>query len=74
MYSLDEWPKRRNMDLRFGTWNMYKAGSLVRISEELSKYKLDLVEVQEVRWEGDRIELSREYKSFYIEKPMRIMK
>jgi hypothetical protein len=27
-------------------------GSLVTISEELSKYKLDLVGVQKVRWEG----------------------
>jgi hypothetical protein len=28
-----------------------RAGSLVTVSNELSKYKLDLVTVQEVRWE-----------------------
>jgi exonuclease III len=41
--------------MRFRTWNvssLYRAGSLVTVSKELSKYKLDLVGVQEVRWEG----------------------
>jgi hypothetical protein len=37
------------MDMRFGTWNvrsMYRAGSLRAIAEKISKYNLDLVEVQ----------------------------
>jgi hypothetical protein len=37
--------------MKFGTWNvrsLYRAGSL----RELARYKLDLVEVQEVSWEG----------------------
>jgi exonuclease III len=41
------------MDMRFGTWNvrsMYRAGLLRAVGEEISKYKLDLVGVQEVRW------------------------
>jgi hypothetical protein len=40
------------MDMRFGTWNvrtMYRAGSLRIVMEEITKYKLDLVGVQEVR-------------------------
>jgi hypothetical protein len=44
--------------MRFGTWNvrsLYRAGSLVTVSNELSKYKLDLVGVK-VRWEGGRTE------------------
>jgi exonuclease III len=52
--------------MRFGTWNirsLYKAGSLVRVSKELSKYKLDLVGVQEVRWEGGDTEPAGEYTS-----------
>jgi exonuclease III len=39
------------MDMRFGTWNvrsLCRAGSLKTVAEELSKYKLDLVGVQEV--------------------------
>jgi hypothetical protein len=43
------------MDMRFGTWNvrsMYRAGSLRAVAEEISKCKLDLVRVQEVRWDG----------------------
>jgi hypothetical protein len=40
-------------------------GSLVTISKELSKYMLDLVEVQEVRWEGGNTESGGEYAFFY---------
>jgi exonuclease III len=39
--------------MRFGTWNvrsLYRAGSLIAI-RELARYKLDLVSVQEVRWD-----------------------
>jgi exonuclease III len=40
------------MDMRFGTWNVRsRAGSLKTVARELGKYKLDLVGVQEVRWE-----------------------
>jgi exonuclease III len=42
------------MDMRFGTWNvrsLYRSGSLKMVARELGKYKLDLVGVQEVRWE-----------------------
>ena len=41
--------------MRFGTWNvrsLYRAGSLTAAARELAKYKLDLVGVQEVRWDG----------------------
>jgi hypothetical protein len=54
MYSSDKRPKRKKMDMRFGTWNvrcMYRVGSLRVVVEEISKYKLDLVGVQEVRWD-----------------------
>jgi hypothetical protein len=43
------------MDMRFGIWNirsMYRAGSLMRVPRELSRYRLDSVGVREVRWEG----------------------
>jgi exonuclease III len=54
MDSLDKRHKQKKMDMRFGTWNvrsMYRAGSLRVVAEEISEYKLDLVEVQEVRWD-----------------------
>jgi hypothetical protein len=35
------------------------------VSRELSKYKLDLVRVQEVRWEGSGTKPAREYTFFY---------
>jgi hypothetical protein len=52
MDSLDKRPKQQNMDMRFGTCNirsLYRTGTLPSISKELSKYKTDLVGVQEVR-------------------------
>jgi exonuclease III len=56
------------MDMRFGTWNvrsMYRAGSLRVVGEEISKYKLDLLGVQEVRCDGGGTERSGEYTFFY---------
>jgi exonuclease III len=56
------------MDMRFGTWNvrsMYRAGSLRTVAEEVSKYKLDLVGVQEVRWDKGGTESGGQYKFFY---------
>jgi hypothetical protein len=66
--SLDKGPKRHNMDMRFGTWNvqsMYRAGSLMTVLRELSRYRLDLVGVQEVRWEGSGTVPAGEYTFFY---------
>jgi exonuclease III len=51
------------MDMRFGTWNvrsMYRAGWLKAVEEEISKYKFDLVGVQEVRWAEGGTESGKE--------------
>jgi hypothetical protein len=56
------------MVMRFGLRNVrsfYRAGSLMTVSRELASYKLDLVGVQEVRWEGGGTEPAGEYESFY---------
>jgi exonuclease III len=40
--------------MRFGTWNirtLYRIGSLKTVARELGKYRLDIVGIQEVRWE-----------------------
>jgi hypothetical protein len=55
------------MDMRFGTWNMgrlYRVGSLMTVSRELSRYMLDLVGVQDVRWEGSGTAPAGEYTLF----------
>ena len=47
-------PKQRKRDMRFGIWNvksLYRAGSFRAAASELARYKLDLVGVQEVRWD-----------------------
>jgi hypothetical protein len=56
------------MDMRSGLWNvrsLYRPGSLMTVSRELARYKLDLVGVQEVRWEGGGTEPAGEYTFFY---------
>jgi hypothetical protein len=44
---------------------MYKAGSLKTMVEEISKYKLDLVGVHEVRWDRGDSKPEAEYTFFY---------
>jgi exonuclease III len=56
------------MDMRFGTWNvrsLYTAGSLRAVAEEISEYKLDLMGVQEVRWDIGGMEPGGKYTFFY---------
>jgi exonuclease III len=63
------------MNMIFGTWNvrsLYTAGSLMTVSRELARYKLDLVGVQEIRSEGGGTEPAGEY-TFFHGKGMRIM-
>jgi exonuclease III len=65
------------MDMTFGTWNvrsLYRPGSLKTVSGELAKYKLDLVGVQEVRWDKGGTEPAGDYADhhsgtgFYVHK------
>jgi hypothetical protein len=49
------------------------AGSLVTVSKELSKYKIDLVGVQEVRQEELVALNQQENTNFSMERGMRIM-
>ena len=42
-------------DMEFGTWNVtsdYSSGSLTAAARELARYKLDLLDVQEIRWDN----------------------
>jgi hypothetical protein len=56
--------------MRFGIWNvrsMYRA-----VAEDISKYKLDLVGVEDVRWDGGGTEPAGELH-FSMQSGMRIM-
>ena len=47
-------PEQWERNMRFGTWNVMslcRAGSLTAAARELARYKLDLVGLQEVRWD-----------------------
>jgi hypothetical protein len=53
--------------MRFGLWNVLslnKAASLMTVSRELSRYKLDLTRVQEVRRVGGGTDPAGEYAFF----------
>jgi hypothetical protein len=42
------------MNMRFGMWNvgsLYRAGLFMIVAKEISKYKLDIEEIHEVRWD-----------------------
>jgi hypothetical protein len=56
------------MGMVYGTWNkrsLHKEGSLTMVSKELSKYKLDLVGVQEVSWDRGATEPAGKYIFLY---------
>ena len=60
--------RKRNRDILLGTWNdrsLYRAGVLVAAARELARYKLDLVGVQEVRWEKEGTVKAGDYSFFY---------
>jgi exonuclease III len=52
----------------FDTWNirsLWRVGAIKSVVGELEKYKLDLVGVQEVRWEGEGYQTADNYTIFY---------
>ena len=53
--------------MRFGTWyvrSLYRVGSLTATVRELARYKLDLVGVQEVRWNNGGTIRAGDYNFF----------
>jgi hypothetical protein len=56
------------MDVGFIMWivrSLYREGSNMTVVKEISKYKLDLVGVQEVRWDRNDTEPVGKYTFFY---------
>ena len=61
-------PKQWKRDMRFGKWNLrslYRSGSFTTIVMELARYKLDLVGVQEVRWDKAETVRAGDYTLVY---------
>ena len=62
--------EKQKRDIRLGTWNvrsLYRVGSLMAAARELARYKLDLVGVQEVRWDKEGTERAGDYNFFLWE-------
>jgi hypothetical protein len=56
------------MDMRFGIWDVrrfHRTVALKRVASELGKNKLDLVGVQEIRWEKGGTERAEDCTFFY---------
>ena len=54
--------------MRFGAWNvrsLYRACSFRAAARELGRYKLDLVGMQEVRWDKGCTVRAGDYNFFY---------
>jgi len=54
--------------MRFCTWNvqsLYRVGSLTAAARDLARYKLDLMGVQEVRWDKGGMVRAGDYNFFY---------
>jgi exonuclease III len=57
-----------SFEMRFGTWNvrsLYRAGSFMAAARELARYKLDVVGVQEVRWDKGGMLRAEDCNFFY---------
>jgi hypothetical protein len=60
-------PKQLKKDIRFGTWDVRSlcgVGAIKSVVGELQECKLDLVGVQEVRWEGEGYQIADNYTFF----------
>ena len=65
---LEEVSSSRKRDILFGTWNvrsLYRAGSFTAAARELARYKLDVVGVQELRWDKGGTVRAGDYSFFY---------
>jgi hypothetical protein len=60
--------RQKEKGFLFGTWNVrsrYRAGSVAAAARELARYKLDLVGVQEVRWDKEGTVKAGDCSFFY---------
>jgi exonuclease III len=47
--------------MRIATWNvrtLYRAGAMREMVKEMDKYKIDICALQEIRWKGQKTELT----------------
>ena len=65
---LGETSRSIQREMKIGTWNvrsLYRARSLKAAARELARYKLDVVGVQEVRWDKGGTVRAGNYDFFY---------
>jgi len=65
---LEEVSRSRKRDILLHMWNvrsLYRAGSFMAAARELARYKLDLVAVQEIRWDKGGTVRAGDYNFFY---------
>jgi len=73
---LGEARRKIHREMKLGTWNVrsfYRAGSLKAAARELARYKLNVVGVQEVRWDKEGSVRAGDYNFFFTGKETRII-
>jgi hypothetical protein len=63
-----EQPRKQKIGIIFGMWNLrslYRLDPLITVARKSAKYGLDLVVVQEVRWDKDDNEPAEDYIFFH---------
>ena len=68
--------RSRQRGMKIGTWNvrsLYRAGSFKAAARELVRYKLDVVGVQEVRWDKGGTVRAGDYDVFLTGKEIKII-
>lgn len=56
------------MVLRFGTWNirtLLQAGTMNSIVDEIIRYRMDMVALQEIRWKGKGDTKKKEFTMYF---------
>jgi hypothetical protein len=64
---LDKGTRLKKVDVRFGAWNVrspHRADALRTVAKDISKYKLEFVGAQKVRWDKGGTEPVGEYTLF----------
>uniref|UniRef100_A0A8D8T7U9 Craniofacial development protein 2 n=1 Tax=Cacopsylla melanoneura TaxID=428564 RepID=A0A8D8T7U9_9HEMI len=60
--------KHHNKDLRLATWNvqtLLQAGKMQEVADEMLKYNLDIIAIQEIRWQGEGRIDKKEFSLIY---------
>jgi len=66
------WNSKGKNDLAIGTWNvrtLLQVGKMNEMAVELSRYKLDIIALQEIRWKDAGAIIKKDFTLYYSGTP-----